>query len=411
MDPRTTKLLIRLGILILVVGLPWLLRLLLGRWKYGPLLLGGLLRKKIRTTLTILSIMVAMFLFGLLAVIDTAFTAGLDVAGADRLVVIGRNGVIQPLPMRYEEQIARIPGVTDVASASWFGGVYQDERNFFAQFAVEDEAYLRIYPEYVVPEDQMKAYLADRQGCIVGRKTAERFGWKIGDRIPLKGSIFPGTWEFNVRGIYSGRRQQDDETSFMLRAKYLEERAPRFWKGLVGWYVVQVKDPGQSEAIARQIDERFSNSSAETKTQREEAFIASWINQMGNIRLLVISVGIVVFFTLLLVTGNTMAIAVRERTGEWAVLKTVGFGDRTVLALVLVESLTIASVGGGLGLLLARAFTSVGSPMPGLLPVFYLPTPRLVAGILLTLFVGLAAGLIPGVLAMRLRIVDALRRV
>lgn len=379
--------------------------------KFLPLVIKNLFRKKIRTTLTILSIMVAMFLFGLLAVIDTAFTAGIDVAGADRLVVIGRSGVIQPLPIRYKEQIARIPGVTDVAHASWFGGVYQDERNFFAQFAVEDEAYLRIYSEFVVPEDQMRAYLSDLQGCIVGRKTAERFGWKIGDRIPLKGTIYAGTWEFNVRAIYSGRRPQDDETAFMFRAKYLEERASQFWRGLVGWYVVQVKDPNQAETIAMNIDARFSNSNAETKTQREETFIASWINQMGNIRLLVISVGIVVFFTLLLVTGNTMAIAVRERTGEWAVLKTLGFGDWTVLALVLAESLTIAGVGGGIGLLLARAFTSVGNPMPGLISVFYFSNERFVMGLFLTLFVGLMAGAIPGVMTMRLRIVDALRRV
>jgi putative ABC transport system permease protein len=379
--------------------------------KFLPLIVKNLFRKKIRTTLTILSITVAMFLFGLLAVIDTAFTAGLDVAGADRLVVIGRNGVIQPLPIKYREQIANTPGVTAVAYASWFGGVYQDERNFFSQFAIEDEAYLKIYPEFVVPQDQMRDYLADREGCLVGRETAKRFHWKIGDRIPLRGTIFPGNWEFNVRGIYSGRRPQDDETGFFLRAKYLQERAPDYWHGLVGWYVVKVADPNQALAIARQLDERFANSNAETKTQPEEVFIASWINQMGNIRVLVISVGIVVFFTLLLVTGNTMAIAVRERTGEWAVLKTVGFGDPAVLGLVLAESVTIAGVGGGIGLVLAKAFTAVGNPMPGLLPVFYLSNERLIAGLTLTLFVGIAAGIIPAVLAMRLRIVDALRRV
>jgi putative ABC transport system permease protein len=379
--------------------------------KFLPLIVRNLFRKKIRTTLTILSIAVAMFLFGLLAVIDTAFTAGLDVAGADRVVVIGRNGVIQPLPLRYREQIASMPGVTDVGYASWFGGVYQDERNFFAQFAIDDESYLRIYSEFVIPEEQLKAYLADREGAIVGRKTAKRFGWKIGDRIPLKGTIFPGTWEFNVRAIYSGRRPQDDETGFMLRAKYLQERAPAYWHGLVGWYVVQIKDPKQGLLIAKQIDQRFSNSNAETKTQPEEVFIASWINQVGNIRLLVISVGTVVFFTLLLVTGNTMAIAVRERTAEWAVLKTVGFGDSTVLGLVLAESLTIVGVGGGIGLVLARAFTAVGNPMPGLLPVFFLSNARLLAGLGLTFLVGIAAGIIPGILAMRLRIVDALRRV
>ena len=194
--------------------------------KFLPLIVRNLFRKKIRTTLTILSIAVAMFLFGLLAVINTAFTAGLDVAGADRVVVIGRNGVIQPLPLRYREQIASMPGVTDVAYASWFGGVYQDERNFFAQFAIDDESYLRIYSEFVIPEEQMKAYLADREGAIVGRKTAKRFGWKIGDRIPLKGTIFPGTWEFNVRAIYSGRRPQDDESGFMFRAKYLRGTGP-----------------------------------------------------------------------------------------------------------------------------------------------------------------------------------------
>jgi putative ABC transport system permease protein len=379
--------------------------------KFLPLILKNLLRKKIRTTLTVLSIAVAMFLYGLLAVIDLAFTAGLDVAGANRLVVIGRKGVIQPLPIKYKEQLATMPGVVDVAYASWFGGVYKDERNFFAQFAVEDESYLRIYPEIVVPPDQLQAYLADRQGCIVGRKTAQRFGWKIGDRIPLKGTIFPGVWEFNIRGIYHGRRPQDDESNFLFRAKYLEENSPPYWRGLVGWYVVQVKDPSKAEALTKQIDERNSNSKDETKTQREEAFIAGWINQVGNIRVLVISVGFVVFFTLLLVTGNTMAIAVRERTGEWAVLKTLGFGDRTVLALVLCESLAVAGTGGVVGLALAKLFSMFFNPMPGLLPVFIFSPERLVMGLVLTLFVGLAAGVIPGMLAMRLRIVDALRRV
>jgi putative ABC transport system permease protein len=379
--------------------------------KFLPLIVRNLFRKKIRTTLTILSIAVAMFLFGLLAVIDTAFTAGLEVAGADRLVVIGRNGVIQLLPMGHRDKIAAVAGVTDVAFATWFGGVYQDESKFFPQFAIQDDAYLRIYSEYVVPSDQLKAYLDDRQAAIVGRKTAERFGWKIGDRIPIKGTIFPGAWEFNIRGIYTGRRQQDDETQFMFRAKYLEERAPAWAQGLVGWYVVKVAEPSQGLPIAKKIDERFANSSAETKTQPEEIFIASWVNQMGNIRLLVISVGVVVFFTLLLVTGNTMAIAVRERTGEWAVLKTLGFGDGIILTLVLAESLTIAVIGGGVGLALAKVFTIFGNPMPGLLPVFLLSNVRLLAGLALSLLVGFAAGIIPGFLAMRLKIVDALRRV
>lgn len=379
--------------------------------KYLPLLLGNLGRRKLRTGLTIATIAAAMFLFGLLAVIDLAFTAGLEVAGADRLVVIGRNGVIQLLPEKYQRELGRLDGVADVCNATWFGGVYQDERNFFPQFAIEDEAYLRIYPEYVVDDAARAAFLADRQGAIVGRATAQRFGWKVGDRVPIRGTIFPGAWEFTICGIYRGRRPADDETAFFLRAPYLRERAPDFMKGLVGWYVVQVKDPGRAEAIAGAIDAGFANSSAETKTQPERAFIAGWINQMGNIRLLLLAVGGMVLFTLLLVTGNTMAGAVRERTGEIAVLKTIGFGDRAVLALVLAESVLIALAGGALGLALAKLMTLGPNPVPGVLPMFMLSDRRLAEGALLAVLLGLAAGAIPGLLAMRLRIVDALRRV
>jgi putative ABC transport system permease protein len=379
--------------------------------KFLPLILKNLFRRKIRTGLTILSIAVAIFLFGLLAVIDTAFTAGLDVASADRLVVIGRNGVIQLLPRKYQDQIRQVDGVSDVAHATWFGGIYQDEKNFFAQFAIDDEAYLRIYPEFKIPQEQLQAFLADREGAIVGVKTAERFGWKVGDRIPLKGTIFQGTWDFNIRGIYRGTRPQDDETTFMFHSKYLQERAADYFSGLVGWYVVKIKDPNAAQAVAAKIDALFANSSAETKTQPEEIFIAGWVNSMGNIRLLVVSIGIVVFFTLMLVTGNTMAIAVRERTSEWAVLKTLGFGDKSVLGLVLAESLAIAAIGGAMGLTLVELMTLHGSPVPGILPVFFLPTVRLIQGIACIFIVGIAAGAIPGVLAMRLRIVDALRRV
>ncbi len=379
--------------------------------KYLPLLLGNLGRRKLRTGLTIATIAAAMFLFGLLAVIDLAFTAGLEVAGADRLVVIGRNGVIQLLPEKYQRELGRLDGVADVCNATWFGGVYQDERNFFPQFAIEDEAYLRIYPEYVVDDAARAAFLADRQGAIVGRATAQRFGWKVGDRVPIRGTIFPGVWEFTICGIYRGRRPADDETAFFLRAPYLRERAPTYMKGLVGWYVVQVKDPGRAEAIAGAIDAGFANSSAETKTQPERAFIAGWINQMGNIRLLLLAVGGMVLFTLLLVTGNTMAGAVRERTGEIAVLKTIGFGDRAVLALVLAESVLIALAGGALGLALAKLMTLGPNPVPGVLPMFMLSDRRLAEGALLAVLLGIAAGAIPGLLAMRLRIVDALRRV
>lgn len=378
--------------------------------KFLPLVLKNLFRRKARTALTILSITVALFLYGLLVVIDFAFTGGVEVAGADRLVVINKTSIIMPLPYRYLEQIQRIPDVAGASYASWFGGVYQDERNFFAQFAVEPNSYLELFPEFVVPKEQLEAFRADRQACIVGRKLAARFKWKLGDQIPIRGTIFGGTWDFHLRGIYSGQRPGDDETGFFFRHDYLDER--RQWgKGLVGWYAVKVTDPGRSEAVAKALDERFANSSYEVTAQPEKAFAAGFVKQFGNIRLLLLSIGTVVLFTLLLVTGNTMAIAVRERTTEIGVLKTLGFGDRTVLGLVLAESLTLAVVGGVIGLALAKLVTLAGDPTGGLLPVFHLAWMRLGLGLVLAFLVGLAAGIIPAFLAMRLRIVDALRRV
>ncbi len=379
--------------------------------KYLPLLIGNLFRRKLRTALTVLSVASAMFLFGLLAVIDTAFSVGPDAASVDRLVIIGRSGVIQPLPAKYQREVAKMDGVADIANATWFGGVYQEEKNFFPQFAVEDEAYLRLYPEYVVSDAEMKAYLDDRQGAIVGKATAERFGWKLGDRVPLKGTIYAGTWEFTIRGIYRGSKPKVDETGFMFRSVYLQERGPDWAKGQIGWYVVRIHDPTRAEEISKAIDARFANSSSETKTQPEEVFMTSWINMMGNIRLLILVIGSVVLFTLLLVTGNTMALAVRERTGELAVLKTIGFGNGTVVGLVLTESVLIAGIGGVLGLGLVKLMTLGGSPMPGMLPIFILSNERLAEGAVLIVLLGLAAGTIPAVMAMRLKIVDALRRV
>ncbi len=377
--------------------------------KAWRLVLANLGRKKIRTFLTLASFAVAMFLFGLLAVIRTAFSGGVDLAGADRLAIINRTSLIMPLPFSYRDRLLQLEGVADATFASWFGGVYQDEKNFFPQFAVPDN-YARMFPEFVVPPDQLDAFLKDRQGAIAGRVIAERFGWKLGDRIPIRGTIFPGPWEFNLRGIYDGRRQGDDETQFWFRHDYLEER--RAWgKGLVGWYTVRVGNPDDAVAVARAVDERFANSTFETRTQSEKEFAASFVKQMGNIEFLILTIGGVVLFTLLLVTGNTMAMAVRERTGELGVLKTLGFGDGAVLAMILAESLVFAAVGGGLGLAGAKLFTLRGDPTQGMLPYFELPLPTLVAGFGVALGVGLLAGLLPALAAMRLRVADALRKV
>lgn len=378
--------------------------------KHGHLLLANLLRKKIRTALTAGSFAAALFLFGILAVVRGAFHQGVAVAGADRLVVVNKVSIIQPLPLSYRDRLLRIPGVAQVTFANWFGGVYQDERNFFAQIAIDRENYRQVFPEIVVSDDQWEAFLGDKEGAIAGQTLVDRFKWNVGDRIPMKGTIFPGTWEFNIRGVYRGKRPQDDTAAFLFRWDYLDERKP-FQKGFVGWYIVRVADPDDAVRIVKAIDGEFANSPWETKTDTEKAFAASWVKQMGNIEFLILSIGGVVFFTLLLVAGNTMAIAVRERVRELAVLKAVGFSDRFVLVLVMAETVVVAAVGGGVGLSLAKLFTLTGDPTRGLLPFFYLSPNAVGLGFLLALGVGLMAGLLPALSAMRLRVVDALRRV
>ena len=277
----------------------------------------------------------------------------------------------------------------DVAHATWFGGIYQDPKNFFAQFAIVPDDWLRMYPEFVVPDDQWEAFKADRQGCVVGRKLAERFGWKVGDRIPMQGASFMGggSWDFNVRGIYHGTRRGDDEMQFWMRHDYLVEKGPEFWRGIVGWYVVRITNPDSAPAVAKLIDEEFANSSSETRTQTESAFAASMVKQMGNIEFLILAIGSVVFFTLLLVTGNTMAISVRERTNELAVLKAIGYSDTFVLSIVLAESLLISAIGGVVGLWLASMLVKLDLTQ-GLL-LMYLPPIAFVLGALIALGDGL----------------------
>jgi putative ABC transport system permease protein len=379
--------------------------------KFLPLLLANLRRRKIRTVLTIGSFGVAMFLFGILGSIHYGFRQGIDVAGADRLVVIGRTSIMQPLPITYLPRLKRLAGVRDAAHATWFGGVYQDVRNFFPQFVIAPDDWRRMYPEYVVDPAQWAAFLSDRQGCVVGAKLAQRFGWTVGSRIPLKapGYLGGGSWDFNVRAIYRGTRQGDDETQFWLRHDYFYEKAPQYWQGIVGWYVVRVATPDRALSVARAIDAEFGNSASETRTQTESAFAAGFVQQMGNIEFLLLAIGGVVFFTLLLVTGNTMAIAVRERTGELAVLKAIGFSDRFVLGLVLAESLLIAAIGGALGLWLAHGVTQ--QDITSGLILLYLPPIALAGGAAFAIGTGVLAGLLPAIGAMRLNVASALRRV
>jgi putative ABC transport system permease protein len=378
--------------------------------KYLALILANLRRKKVRTILTIGSFAAALFLFGLLIAVRGSFNQGVEVAGADRLIVLNRVSLMQPLPIAYRDRILQVPGVKAVTTATWFGGVYQDERNFFPQIVIDPETWRQMYPEFLVSDAEWSEFKKDRQACIVGEATAKRFGWKIGDRIPIRGTYISGVWQFNLRGIYKGARRDDDTTQFLLRRDYLEENGPDYWKGIVGWYIVKVANPDAAPQVVAAIDGRFANSPWETKTETEKSFAASFVKQIGNIEFLILTIGAVVFFTLLLVTGNTMAIAVRERTGELAVLKTVGFGDGLVLWLVLGESVVLAFVGGTLGVLAAKgAAPQLSRFMFG--AKIYLPVSNLVSGIILAIIAGALAGALPALSAMRLKVVDALRRV
>jgi len=381
--------------------------------KFARIIWANLFRKKVRLLLTIGSFAVALFLFVFLAVVRDAFNRGTDVAGADRLVVINRTSIINPIPLKYRDQILRIPGVKVITHNNWFGGTYIEEKNFFPQFVIDPENQRQVFPELIVPDNQWNAFVKDRVGAIAGAKLAERFQWKVGDRIPIKTSLYGGgAWEFNLDGIYHGKRPQDDETQFWFQWDYFEERVPQSFKGQIGWYVLRVDNPDDAPRIAKSIDDLFMNSPNETKTETESAFAAGWVKQFGNIQTLIISIGTVVFFTLLLVTGNTMAISVRERTAELAVFKAIGFSDRMILFFVLAEALTIALIGGGIGILLAlAAIPGLATALNGLLPSIVLAPPMLFFGIAVAIVTGILSGILPGFGAMRLRVVNALRRV
>lgn len=382
--------------------------------KFRRLIFANLFRKKVRLVLTIGSFAVALVLFTFLAVVYSAFNRGIEIAGADRLVIENRIGLMGLMPISYADQVRAIPGVKYVTDDHWFGGVYQDEKNFFPQFVIDPENHLKVYPEFTVPEEQWNNFVKDQQGAVVGAKTAERFHWKVGDRIPIKNSLWgpTKTWEFNLDGIYKTKTPDGDESQFWLQWKNFDENVPPSIKSTAGWYILRLDSPDDAVRVAKTIDAKYANSSFETKTETESAFQAGFAKQFGNIEFLILSIGTVVFFTLLLVTGNTMAISVRERIGELAVLKAIGVKDSSVLFLVLGESLLIALIGGSIGLLLAvGAIPAMSAKLNGFLPPLILSKPLLTLGLLFAVFVGTVSGLLPGIGAMRMRVVNALRRV
>lgn len=385
--------------------------------KFLPIVWRNLLRRKFRTIFTIGAIFFAFLLFGVLMAIRAAFGMGVQMAGEERLMVIDKISLIQPLPGSYQDRIKQVEGVKDITHSNWFGGYYQDVHNQFATMAVDPESWLRMYNDtFQVPPDEAKAWYADRTGAIVGIDTATKYRFKVGDRIPLQGTIFRrpdgGPWEFTIDGIYTSKEKGADKTNFFFHYDYLNEtiKSPNF-HDQVGWYVIRIANPADAAAVAARIDTLFANSPVETRTDTEKAFVSNFAGQVGDIGSIMMAIVGMALFTILLVSGNTMAQSIRERTNELAVLKTLGFSNGRVLGMVLLESACIAIVGGGLGIAVAYALISAsGDPTHGLLPAFFFPTADVIAGIGLVFALGLASGILPAWQAGRLKIVDALRR-
>ena len=383
--------------------------------KYFGLIWKNVWRKKIRTSLTMLSVLVAFLLFALLSAIGYAFKSGEDVADAERLVIIDKVSLINPLPMAYKNRIAATEGVHSVTHASWFGGYYQDPRNQFAQFPTDPYEYFSMYPELEMPEEQLENWAKNRQGAVLGRELAEQFGIKVGDRIPIQATIWTKadggrTWEFDIEGIFETNDPRGSTAFFLFQYDYFEE-ARAFGKGTVGWYILRVTPDADPVQVANAIDLQFANSANETETSTEAAFAQSFAKQFGNIALIVTMILGAVFFTLLLVSGNTMSQSVRERISELAVLKTLGFTDRAVLGIVLAEAVLIMLMGGLLGLgigwlLVQGAAQQLGAFLPGI----FLSGEAILTAVGIMIGAGIVAGIFPALKAMRLSIIDALAR-
>jgi putative ABC transport system permease protein len=381
--------------------------------KYLHLIWAALFRSKTRTSLTLLSVIAAFLLFGMLDSVRVAFDSGGAVAGANRMVVSSRLSITQMLPFSLDGKIAATPGVKKAAYAAWFGGIYRDPKNFFPNFSVSPN-YLDLYPEYELPAAQRKAFENDRTAAIVGESLAKRHGWKVGDTIPMQATIFPikgsNNWEFKLAGIFkvNDGKRKGEENQLWFHWKYFDE-SNDYVKSRVGWYIVQLDDPNQADRVAKAIDALSANSDHETKTQTEQAFNQAFAKQFADIGLIVTAIMGAVFFTLLLLTGNTMAQAVRERIPELAVLKTIGFSNRSVLWLVLAESMLLIVIGGSIGLgIAALLMPGISAASNGVIQLPTVPPQTWGVGLALMLAIGAIVGLLPAIRAMRLNIVDAL---
>jgi len=372
-------------------------------------------RNKLRTGLTILGITIAILAFGLLRTLISAWYAGVEASSATRLVTRNAVSIIFPLPHFYKDKIQQVNGVKTVSYGTWFGGVYGEEKNFFANFAVEARSFLDLYPEFIIPEDNKESFLKDQKGCVIGKKLAAKFGWKIGDIVTLKGTIFLGNWDFVVRAIYQGRDKDTDESQFFFHWNYLNEMSKKVlspWGDQVGYYMIGVARPEVAGDVAVAIDQIFKNSLAETLTETEKAFQQGFVAMSGAIVMAIQIVSFVVIFIIMAVVANTMAMTTRERIGEYAILKTLGFGGGHITALIFGESLVITIIGCLLGVAATFPGTKIISKELGTyFPVFNIGGETILLNFVAALTIAFVAAIIPTRRAIKIRIADGLRRI
>ena len=382
-------------------------------FKYLPLLWANLGRKRLRTALTLASIFVAFLLFGLMQTLRVALTGAPDLAGVDRLITLHKVSIIQPMPLSYLNRIRSVAGVRVASSSNWFGGIYKEDKNQVAAFAVDVPTFFEAYNEYELPAAQKEEFMRERTSAIVGSGIAGRFGWKVGDTIPMRSNIFTqkaggNVWPLKIAGIYNASNG-DNQSVYFHYDYFNESRA--FGRDTIGMVVVRLQNKDDSARIARQIDDMFANSATETKTATEKAFMQGFANQMGNIGALLTAIATAVFFTMLLVTANTMGQSIRERLNEIAVMKTLGFSGFGVTSMVLAEAILVTAIGGVLGLAVSALFAhAIGDNLQQFFPVLGVPASAYVVGGILIVVLGALAAALPCVQAAQLKIVDALRK-
>ena len=379
------------------------------------LLIRNAFRHKLRTGLTILGITIAILAFGMLRTMVNAWYAGVEASSANRLVIRNAISLVFPLPLAYKDKIRQVSGVNLVSWGNWFGGVYIEEKNFFPNFAVEPKTYLALYPEYVIPDLQKTSFLNDRKGAVAGKKIAEKFGWKVGDSVVLKGTIFPGNWEFTIRAIYKGRDRSVDETQLFFHWEYLNETMKKTASrraDQVGFYMIGITNANLAGEVSTTIDATFKNSLAETLTETEKAFQMSFVSMTEAILIAIQLVSIVIIVIIMAVVANTMAMTARERIGEYAVFKTLGFGGGFIAVLIFGESLFISLLGTALGIGLTFPVAEAFHDYLGTyFPIFFVEKETVFMDIAAGFMVGIVAALFPTWRAVRIRIADGLRRI